>query len=490
MVGTTPEYSQKRSGAYFTPDDVCASLVAWACKKPSDRMIDPSCGDGRFLTRHRNSVGIEQNPISAHAAIERAPGALVHEGDFFTWAIETRERFECAAGNPPFIRYQHFKGETRRRALNLCFELGARFSGLSSSWAPFIVATAGLLKPGGRMAFVVPAEIGHAPYAAPLLNYLIRSFAKVQIVAVREKLFPALSEDCWLLYAEGFGGTASAIDMTIVDRFVPTPSPPKPTLRVNLEEWREVWNQRLRPFILPASARALYATALGHPDTRRLADFASVGIGYVSGDNQFFHLRQSEAERLNIPKSLLMPSIRNGRAMPERQITKATVADWNRNDDPVLLLRLARDTELPNSVQNYLDSAPGREARLRYKCRNRAPWYVVPDVQIPDYVMSYMSGRSPNLVRNLAGVSCTNSVHSIRVRDKALAAKLVPSWSSPFVRLSCELEGHALGGGMLKLEPREAGRIAFAASTVRQAAEVEDLEDAITVMQRWRHYAD
>ena len=49
MVGTTPEYSQKRSGAYFTPDDVCAALVAWTCRKPSDRMIDPSCGDGRFL---------------------------------------------------------------------------------------------------------------------------------------------------------------------------------------------------------------------------------------------------------------------------------------------------------------------------------------------------------------------------------------------------------------------------------------------------------
>lgn len=490
MVGGDPEYSQKRSGAFFTPDDVCAALVAWACRKPSDRMIDPSCGDGRFLALHRNSVGIEQNPISAHAAIRRAPGALIHEGDFFTWATETNERFECAAGNPPFIRYQHFKGETRRRALDLCLDLGARFSGLTSSWAPFIVATAGLLKRGGRLAFVVPAEIGHAPYAAPLLDYLVQSFAKVQIVAVRDKLFPALSEDCWLLYAEDFGGTASAIDMTVVDSFVPTRTPPKPTLRVDLEDWREVWNRRLRPYLLPASARALYAATLGRPDTHRLADFASVGIGYISGDNQFFHLRPSEAKKLRIPAGLLLPSIRNGRAMPDAQVTKATVDNWARNDDPVLLLRLARDTELPKSVRKYLDSAPGREARLGYKCRNRAPWYVVPDVQIPDYVMSYMSGRSANLVRNMAGVSCTNSVHAIRVRDKALAAKLMPGWSSPFVRLSCELEGHALGGGMLKLEPREAGRIAFPVAVTQSRAETEALEDAVTVMQRWRHYAD
>lgn len=490
MASISPEYSQKRSGAYFTPDVVAASLVAWACRGPRDRMIDPSCGDGRFLTLHRNSVGIEQNPLSAHEAIARAPGALIHEGDFFTWASETGERFECAAGNPPFIRYQSFKGEMRRRALDLCLDLGARFSGLTSSWAPFLVATAGLLKPGGRMAFVVPAEIGHAPYAAPLLDYLVGSFAKVQIVAVRDKLFPALSEDCWLLYAEGFGGRADTIDITIADRFKPAKSPPRPTVRIALDEWRGVWNRRLRPYLLPASVRSFYAAALDRPDTHRLSDFASVGIGYVSGDNRFFHLRPSEAKRLHIPGDLLQPSLRNGRAMPSGRITAATVAEWRAKDDPVLLLRLTRDAALPPSVRDYLDSSAGREARLGYKCRNRAPWYVVPDVQIPDYVMSYMSGRTVNLVRNLAGVTCTNSVHAIRVRDPALAAKLMPSWSSPFVRLSCELEGHALGGGMLKLEPREAGRILFPPVGSATMAESEELEAAIGSMQRWRHYAD
>lgn len=489
MVETSPEYSQKRSGAYFTPDDVAASLVAWACRKASDRMLDPSCGDGQFLAAHGNSVGIEQNPVSAHQAIARAPGALVHEGDFFAWATETRERFECAAGNPPFIRYQTFKGDMRRQALDLCSELGASFSGLSSSWAPFLVATASVLKRGGRMAFVVPAEIGHAPYAAPLLTYLVKSFAKVQIVAVREKLFPTLSEDCWLLYAEGFGGSADAIDLTIVDRFKPTKTPPKPQIRVDLIEWRSVWNCRLRPYLLPLSVRTLYAGALADTDSHPLSDFARVGIGYVSGNNDFFHLRPSDAARWDIPSALLQPTVRNGRAIPANAITKATVEAWRRHDEQVLLLRLTRSGEIPTSVRRYLDSGPGKEARLGYKCRNRTPWYAVPDVQIPDFVMSYMSGRKASLVRNSAGVTCTNSVHSVRVKDKALAAKLIPHWSTPFVRLSCELEGHALGGGMLKIEPREAGRILFPSSAMLAQAKGDELEEAIAELQRWRHYA-
>lgn len=490
MVETALEYSQKRSGAYFTPDAISAALVAWACRKPDDRMIDPSCGDGRFIALHPNSIGIEQNPISAHVAIERAPGALVHEGDFFTWATETRERFECAAGNPPFIRYQNFKGEIRRRALDLCLDLGVSFSGLASSWAPFLVATAGLLKRGGRMAFVVPAEIGHAPYAAPLLDYLVQSFSKVQIVAVRQKLFPALSEDCWLLYTEGFGGTADAIDMTIVDSFAASKAPPAPNFRIALDEWRQVWNRRLRPYLLPKSVRGLYAAALEHPETRRLSDFANVGIGYISGHNEFFHLRPSDAKRLRIPTAVLQPTVRNGRAMPDNNVTKATIAAWAKNDDPVLLLRLTRDMDLPKAIRDYLNSSVGREARLGYKCRNRAPWYVVPDVQIPDYMMSYMSGRTVNLVRNTARVSCTNSVHAIRIRDQALAAKLMPTWASPFVRLSCELEGHALGGGMLKLEPREAGRVVFPSSSAVSKADSDEIEAAIGSLQRWRHYAD
>jgi hypothetical protein len=49
------------------------------------------------------------------------------------------------------------------------------------------------------MAFVVPAEIGHAPYSAPVLEYLAAHFEVVHVIAYRDKLFPELSEDCWLL---------------------------------------------------------------------------------------------------------------------------------------------------------------------------------------------------------------------------------------------------------------------------------------------------
>ena len=100
-----------------------------------------------------------------------------------------------------------------------------------------------------------------------------------------------------------------------------------------------------------------------------------------------------------------------------------------------------------------------------------------------------MSGRAVNLVRNSAGVTCTNSVHSVRVRNQPIADQMLPFWDSPFVRLSCELEGHALGGGMLKLEPREASRILFPSPKTSSSLHLEMLTEAISTMQSWRHYA-
>ena len=481
--------ARKRRGAYFTPDSVVSTLVQWAVRAPTDRLLDPSCGDGRFIARHRNSVGVERDGETAGEAVNRAPSALVHHGEFFAWAANTVERFDCAAGNPPFIRYQTFKGPVRTRALDLCARHGADFSRLTSSWAPFLVAAASLLKPGGRMAFVVPAEIGHAPYAAPLLQYLVRNFSVLQLVAVRRKLFPSLSEDCWLLYASGFGGSSSDIRLSRVDRFAFCPAPPPCDVRVPVEEWRHAWNCRLRPYLLPSAMRDAYRLASGEEGAIRLGEAAEIGIGYVTGANDFFHLRPSDAVAWEVPATLLRPTVRNGRSLPARSLTRRTVERWRQADEPMLLLRIPKDARrLPSGVERYLETESGRAARTAYKCRTREPWYSVPHVKTPDYFLTYMCGRAPSLVRNSAGATCTNAVHCVQLRAGATGRRLSDGWKSPFVQLSCELEGHPLGGGMLKLEPGEANRVVFPSRAWRPDLCGPEIQDAVTTMRAWRHH--
>jgi len=62
------------------------------------------------------------------------------------------------------------------------------------------------------------------------------------------------------------------------------------------------------------------------------------------------------------------------------------------------------------------------------------------------------------------------------------------AWNTPLTRLSCELEGHPLGGGILKLEPREAASVVLPKSRARTSCDQRLLNEGIDVMKRWRHY--
>jgi adenine-specific DNA-methyltransferase len=151
---------------------------------------------------------------------------------------------------------------------------------------------------------------------------------------------------------------------------------------------------------------------------------------------------------------------------------------------------LSRERELAEPMHRYLDSGGGQRARVTYKCSNRDPWYVVPDVRSPDAFLTYMSGRSPAVVANSARCVCTNSVHAVRLKGKVSVRQIQGAWSHPLARLSCELEGHPLGGGMLKLEPGEAAKTRLPLTKLDLTQpECGLLTEGICLMRRWRHYA-
>jgi hypothetical protein len=321
---------------------------------------------------------------------------------------------------------------------------------------------ASLLKPGGRLAFVVPAEIGHATYAPALIEALCRRFSLVSVVAIKDKLFPELSQDAWLLYADGYGGNTDRIGLSMRDQFVPSTEPPGADKHIALNRWRAA-GRRLRRFLLPSQTLALYEEMVTRAGAIRLGGTAEVGIGYVSGANDFFHLTAAAAQLFEIPRELLRPTVR--------------------------LLDLTDASPLPEPVRQYLDSPQGREARGRYKCRVRDPWYVIPGLRVPSAFVTYMSGREPRLAINTGGALCTNSVLAVDLAPRTSAARLLRAWQHPLSRLSQELEGHPLGGGMLKLEPGEARQVVLPLPPFRCAAtDRETLEEAVELMRRWRHY--
>ncbi|MYA18079.1 MAG: hypothetical protein F4Z28_15645 [Gammaproteobacteria bacterium] len=66
--------------------------------------------------------------------------------------------------------------------------------------------------------------------------------------------------------------------------------------------------------------------------------------------------------------------------------------------------------------------------------------------------------------------------------------RYLANWRNALTTLSCELEGHALGGGVLKIEPAEARRVLLAPELDLSEEQEELLRSGTRELRRWRHY--
>ncbi len=315
---------------------------------------------------------------------------------------------------------------------------------------------------------VVPMELCHAAYATPVLEFLERSFQTVHFLSFSERLFPQLSQETLLLLGENKGTRRAEFRWR---HFRDSAELAKlgPSLRIGERERLEAeaiatGRQRLIQEFMPARARQLYAKLRRHEDVRPLGAVAEVGIGYVTGGNDFFHLSKADAQRWEVPADFLRPAVCRGRALTGLRFSRADWCAAEAKAHAAYLLALPRRGVLPASVQRYLRHGESSGTDKAYKCRVRKPWYHVPHVCCPDAFLTYMSGISPRLVVNGAKAVAPNTLHVVRTLPLAGAdaASLAVSWHSSLTELSAEIEGHALGGGMLKLEPTEAGRVLLA----------------------------
>ncbi len=119
-------------------------------------------------------------------------------------------------------------------------------------------------------------------------------------------------------------------------------------------------------------------------------------------------------------------------------------------------------------MREYLTKKGGEKlnVRSRYKVRIRKTWYAVPGVRFPDLFMSYMSHEVPKIASNEIIVNdqkatSTNTIHQIFLKRKLEPKLLSTLFYNSLTLLSAELVGGRFygGGGVLKIEPKEAEKI-------------------------------
>ncbi|MCL4369957.1 MAG: SAM-dependent methyltransferase [Chloroflexi bacterium] len=476
---------RKELGAYYTDVAVARFLLRWALTTGKENVLDPSSGDGVFLAEaaerirdlggnpSRQLFGIEIDPVAhrrfaARGAEILSTVQLLH-ASFFDVVPGQLPSADAVVGNPPFIRYQRFSGDARDAALLRARDAGVELSRLTSSWAPFLVHAVQFVKPGGRLAMVAPAELTHAGYARPVLDYLRSSFGSTRILSFSRRIFPTLSEDTVLLLAAGRGEpfeTFQLIDLpglSALEEYTDPSAALPDGVEIDASPLRRD-HERVLHYLLPHGTRHLYRQLRESGLVTPLRSLAQVGIGYVTGDNAFFHLDAKTIDGYRIPSHFLRPAACRGSELPGLRFTREDWESLRLSGHPNSLLHIQGMQSLPESVEAYLRQGVRRGVPDRYKCRVRKPWYSVPHVYEASGFLTYMSGGDPKLVANEADAVAPNTLHIVRLAPNSRVGtiELAAAWQTSLTALSCEMEGHSLGGGMLKLEPTEAGRVAVA----------------------------
>lgn len=491
LAGLTDSAGERKSrGAFFTPDEICDFITEWAVRSPSDRILEPSCGEAAFLLSAGRRLqdlgaaavdprqlhgfdqlhGVELHQLSvvnaAKATASADLPATVHWGDFFD--AEMPASFDAVVGNPPYVRYQEFTGESRTKGQRAALAAGVPISGLASSWAPFLVHSTRFLSPGGRLGLVLPAELLSVNYAAPIRSFLMRRFANVRLVLFEERVFPGVIEEVVLLLAEGEGPTDSftvhqARDLADLRDLAGLTSSWKPS--VTTEKWLAA--------LLSPDAASTYAAALDGDRFETLDAWGSTTLGMVTGNNSYFALTaadlgeyglgEPDVIRISPPGSRHLRGLTFGESA-WRELAEGGAKSW---------LFHPGEGALTLAASAFIERGEAAGVNKAYKCRVRRPWWRVPTVDAPHLFLTYMNHDIPRLVANGARVPHLNSVHGVRLRPgrQRVGSDLLPIAAlNSLTALGAEVVGRSYGGGMLKLEPKEADHLPVPAMSLVGAA--------------------
>lgn len=486
---------QKLRGGYYTPLDLAAFLVRWIDGIELTRVLEPSCGDGAFFIEAAkrlqdvNVTGFELDPIEAKKAFRTGKecgleNLSVHNKDFLGWAVSRlankSEKFDAVLGNPPFIRYQYLPSVFQDRAERIFGELDCKFTKHTNAWVPFILASIKMLRPSGRLAMIVPAEILHVAHAQSLRTYLGLQCRRVVIIDPEELWFEETLQGAVLLMAEKKRAPHETGDGLVIHpvsgrNFLnsdPTSIFESGT-SINGKTIAGKWTRAL----LNKSTRDIIDNLENHSKVKKFDEIAKVDVGIVTGANKFFLVDDRTVDEFDLSK-WAHPMFGRSEHCPGIIYDKAQHTENAAKGRPTNFVWFKdKDVEQNKKVKKYIQRGENESLYARYKCRIRKPWYTVPSVYATEIGMLKRAHNAPRLILNRIQALTTDTAYRIRVLEGA-ADQLVYSFINPLTALSAELEGRHYGGGVLELVPSEIERILIPTLSIDEP-EIEQLDHVI-----------
>jgi adenine-specific DNA methylase len=454
FAGKATASADKVRGGYYTPAPVAGFLARWV-REAGPRIVEPSCGDGRILRElARLSPRVHGVELVAAEAAKSREFAPVDTENLFTWLDKTQAAsWDGVAGNPPYIRFGNWASDQRAPALELMRRSGLRPTRLTNAWVPFVVASTVLVRDGGRVGLVLPAELLQVTYAAQLRDFLLSRFCEITLVTFARLVFDGILQEVVLFCGVVGAGPAQVRTVHLTDADALAEANLDVEAAPALLHEKEKWTK----YFLDPGAIGLLRTLKLSDTLTRLGSVADVDVGIVTGRNSFFTFTDAQAHELEL-RSHCVPLVSRSAQLSGLAYDSDCRAGDLAAGHRTWLLDAPRDPTDPPLVAHI---AAGEAAGVHrgYKCSIRKPWWSTPSLWMPDLFMLRQIHLAARLTVNAAGATSTDTVHRVRLTADTDPTALAAVFHNSATFAFAEITGRSYGGGILELEPREAEQL-------------------------------
>lgn len=453
----------RTKGQFWTPAWLAEVMAAWVTAEKPAVLFDPAVGPGTFFAAARRAgfpgrfAGYELDATvmcEGEALGLKSPDFYnVTVGDFI--ASNGSERHAAIISNPPYIRHHRLdearKAELRQLATRI---LGFAPDGRTGLQLFFFLKCLDKLAPGGRLAFLLPADVCEGVSSAAVWNRIAELFRVEAVMTFTQDAapFPAVDTNAMVFLLSKLPPAPRLTWMQVRERDRNALSKALQTRRSTKAV--ECLQRETAEAIETGLSRPPRSTPSGIP----LRRFASVVRGIASGANEFFFLTRAQVRTHGLDEAMFLRALGRTRDCQASVLRSSDLENLEAGGRPTWLLNIQTNAEsLSPSLRAYLQRGEQEHLHERALIRTRRPWFKMERRVPPPILFAYLGRRDCRFILNEAGVVPLTGFLCVYPLEpgKENARKLWTALNHPDTIANLAFAGKSYGGGAVKVEPRQ-----------------------------------
>lgn len=461
----------RKKGQFWTPAWIANAMAAYVLADGSNHLFDPAVGEGAFFRAGKQEalrsgrtirlVGTEIDPdiLCQLRTDDLTPEELagVEIRDFLF--DPPNRTYAAIAANPPYIRHHRLSAEAKQILKTWSSRLlGKALDGRAGLHIYFLLRALTLLEKGGRLAFILPADVCEGKSSGLLWSWITSHYCLDAVITFDSKAspFPGVDTNALIFLirkaepkTEFFWGRVTNARTDELSLWI------QKGLPATSSDGLSICHRPLQEGLKTGLSRS----PRDHDDNcPRLGDFCTVMRGIATGDNDFFFLTRSQAQHLQIPDQFLLPAVGRTRDVTSEVLTAEHLTQLDQEGRPTLLF--APDgrqlDRFPKQILAYLLEGENRGLPQKALISQRKPWYNMEKRRIPPFLFAYLGRRNVRFIRNEANALPLTSFLCVYAKqdDPQTIQCLWRLLRHPMVLENLASVGKSYGAGAIKVEPR------------------------------------